>query len=81
MQLFRYVEGQFKSSVYRKVPPTLASVYINEELPLRELLEVLLGPEGRRRLQLRHMTNEDLFSAKRLTLGLHYPSGCVIHTS
>jgi integrase/recombinase XerD len=28
---------------------------------LRELLEALLGPEGRRRLQLRHLTNDDLF--------------------
>jgi len=30
-------------------------------LPVRELLETLLGPEGRRRLQLRRMTNPDLF--------------------
>ena len=33
----------------------------NDELPIRELLGVLLGPEGKRRLRLRHMTNDDLF--------------------
>jgi len=43
------------------VSPILASV-LNEELGLRELLEVLLGPEGRRRLELRHKTNEELFT-------------------
>jgi len=43
------------------VSPTLASV-LSEELGLRELLEVLLGPEGRRRLELRHKTNRELFS-------------------
>jgi len=30
-------------------------------LPLRELLEALLGPEGRRRLELRHKSNDKLF--------------------
>lgn len=44
------------------VPPTLASVHITEELGLREILEVLLGTEGRRRLQLRHKTNRELFT-------------------
>ena len=40
---------------------------------MRELLEALLGPEGRRRLQLRHMTNEDLFKLydDDLVLRLH----------
>ena len=38
-----------------KKPPLL------EELPLRELLITLLGEGGRRRLQLRRMTNDDLF--------------------
>ena len=33
----------------------------NDELPIRELLEVLLGPEGRRRPMLWQMNNEDLF--------------------
>ena len=54
------------------LPPTIASVLSEqksckvtgsalEELPLRELLESLLGVEGRRRLMLRHKTNEELF--------------------
>ena len=55
-----------------RVPPTTASV-LDEELPLRELLETLLGPEGRRRLRLRHMTNEELFKLynSELLLRLH----------
>jgi len=40
--------------------PTIASLQ-NEELPLRELLETLLGPEGRRRLKLKHIANSELF--------------------
>jgi hypothetical protein len=32
-----------------------------EELPLRKLLETLLGPEGRRRLKLRYMTSDEVF--------------------
>jgi len=43
------------------VSPTLASLQ-SEELPLRELLEALLGPEGRRRLELGHKSNDELFS-------------------
>jgi hypothetical protein len=44
-------------------------------LPLRELLEVLLGAEGRRRLMLRRMTNEGLFHLydSDLILRLHSP--------
>ncbi len=44
-----------------------------EELPLRELLEALLGPEGRRRLRLRHKTNQELFRLydSELTLRIH----------
>jgi len=39
---------------------------------LRELLEILLGPEGRRRLQLRHLTNDQLFQLyDDLVLRLH----------
>ena len=47
----------------------------NEELPLRELLEALLGVEGRRRLMLRRMTNEELFQLYDgdLVLRLHSP--------
>ncbi|MFC1899646.1 hypothetical protein ACFLXP_04895 [Chloroflexota bacterium] len=30
----------------------------NDELPIKELLEVLLGAEGRRRLTLRQLKNE-----------------------
>ncbi|MFC2044824.1 tyrosine-type recombinase/integrase [Chloroflexota bacterium] len=42
-------------------------------MPLRELLEVLLGTEGKRRLRLRHMTNEELFKLydNDLVLRLH----------
>jgi hypothetical protein len=44
-----------------------------EELPLRELLETLLGPEGRRRLKLRYMTNDGVFQLydSELALRLH----------
>ena len=44
-----------------------------EDLPLRELLETLLGPEGRRRLKLRHMTNDEVFQLYEgdLMLRLH----------
>ena len=44
-----------------------------EELPLRELLETLLGAEGKRRLMLRHMTSDDLFQLydSDLVLRLH----------
>ena len=42
------------------VPPIIASV-LSEELLLRELLEAVLGPEGRRRLMLRHLNNDNLF--------------------
>jgi integrase len=34
-----------------------------EDLPIRELLEMLLGEEGKRRLRLRRMTNGQLFEA------------------
>ena len=52
---------------YRPFPHRL------EDLPLRELLEILLGPEGRRRLRLRHMTNEEGFKQydSELMLRLH----------
>ena len=45
----------------------------NEELPIRELLETLLGPEGRRRLMLRRMGNQELFEVydSDLVLRLH----------
>ena len=33
-----------------------------ESLTLRELLEMLLGEDGKRRLRLRYMTNDDLFA-------------------
>jgi len=45
----------------------------NEELPLRELLEALLGVEGRRRLMLRRMTNEELFQLYDGDLVLRLP--------
>ena len=34
-----------------------------EELPLRQLLELLLGEDGKRKLRLRQMTNEQLFAS------------------
>jgi hypothetical protein len=42
---------------------------------MRELLEVLLGPEGRRRLALRDKTNEELFKLYKddLVLRLRNP--------
>jgi integrase/recombinase XerD len=43
------------------VPPTIVAV-LSEEQGLRELLEALLGPEGRRRLALKHKTNDELFT-------------------
>ena len=33
-----------------------------QELPLRDLLIALLGPEGRRRLELRNLSNHQLFA-------------------
>jgi hypothetical protein len=54
-------ENQFKSSAYCHPISTIASVLF-EALGLRELLEELLGPEGRRRLALKNKTNEELFT-------------------
>jgi hypothetical protein len=42
------------------VSPTIASV-LGQDLPLSVVLEALLGPDGKRRLRLRHMQNEELF--------------------
>jgi hypothetical protein len=33
-----------------------------EELPIRDLLVALIGPEGRRRLELRYLSNDKLFT-------------------
>ena len=44
------------------VPPIPASVHITEELPLRELLEILLGADGRRKLRLRTKSNNELLT-------------------
>ena len=54
------------------VPPILASV-LSEELGLRELLEALLGPEGRRKLSLMTKTNQELFTLydSELVLKVH----------
>jgi integrase/recombinase XerD len=43
------------------VPPTTVAV-LSGEPGLRELLEALLGPEGRRRLALKNKTNDELFA-------------------
>ena len=46
----------FKSSTAHIAP------VLSEQLGLRELLEALLGAEGRRRLEMRHKSNNELFS-------------------
>ena len=44
-------------------PPLLEKVNGSlEELPLRDLLVALIGPEGRRRLELRQLSNDKLFT-------------------
>ena len=35
---------------------------LSEDFGIREMLEVLMGPEGRRKLRLRHKTNDELFA-------------------
>ena len=35
--------------------------FLTEDFSIREMLEVLMGPEGKRKLRLRHKTNEELF--------------------
>ncbi|MCX6006484.1 MAG: hypothetical protein NTZ34_04385, partial [Chloroflexi bacterium] len=59
---------------------------ILESLPLRDLIETLLGAEGKRRIMLRQMTNDELFklydsdivlrlhNAKNLSSGITVPS-------
>lgn len=56
------------------VLPTIASV-LNEEPSVRELLELLLTSEARRRLRLRNKTNEELFTLfqAELLLKVHNP--------
>ena len=52
--------------------PRLQKVYGSpEELPLRDLLVALLGPEGRRRVQLRYLPNDKLFVMYQAELILH----------
>jgi integrase len=48
-----------------------------EELPLRQLLELLLGEDGKRKLRLRQMTNEQLFASydSELVLKNQSPKG------
>jgi site-specific recombinase XerD len=68
------------------VPPTIERVpnnnaavpirnaaLLNEEMDLRSLLEVLLGPEGKRRLKLRNLSNSELFKLydNEIVLRLH----------
>jgi len=49
------------------------SSVLSDDLALRELLEVLLGQEGRRRLSLRHKNNNELFTLydNELVLRVH----------
>jgi hypothetical protein len=51
--------------------------YDNEELPLRQLLELLLGEDGKRKLRLRQMTNDQLFASydSELVLKNQSPKG------
>jgi integrase/recombinase XerD len=52
---------------------SLSGDQLYESLPIRKLLEVLLGPDGRRRLALREKTNDELFGLYHddLVLRLH----------
>ena len=54
------IEGKFKSSAYCTRWPTKAMV--PEELPLRELLMMLLGKQGKRRMQNKTKSNDQVFS-------------------
>ena len=45
-----------------------------ENLPLREILSLLLGPEGRRMLSLRTKSNDELFRLWRAELAFRYRS-------
>jgi len=45
-----------------------------EDLPLKELLEMLLGEEGKRRLRLRHIPNNELFKLYDAELICHHRS-------
>jgi hypothetical protein len=46
-----------------------------EDLPLRELLLTLLGPEGRRRLELKNLSNDQLFPLYFGDLALRITNG------
>jgi len=54
------------------LPPTTSAV-LPEDLPLRELLKTLLGPEGKRRLRMKYLTNQEFFKLydSDLVLRLH----------
>jgi len=58
------------------VPPIFAPI-LSGEPGLRELLEVLLGPEGRRRLELRDKTNDELFTLYDADLVLRVMQRCL----
>jgi integrase len=53
---FEAKNGGFETNLLGKVNGSL------EELPLRDLLVALIGPEGRRRLELRYLSNDKLFT-------------------
>jgi len=48
--------------------------FLTENLSLREMLEVLLGPMGKRRLRLRHKSNPELFGLFDSQLALRHRS-------
>jgi len=58
--------------------PTKSQV-LSELLELRELLGLLLGSEGKRKLELRQKTNEELFSLYDGELIFHHRSGRGLH--
>ena len=53
---FQAKNEEIKSTLLEKVNGSL------EDLPLRDLLLIIMGPEGRRRLELKYVSNDKLFT-------------------
>jgi hypothetical protein len=47
---------------------------LSEDFSIREMLEALIGPEGKRKLRLRHKTNDELFALYDSQLVLEHRS-------
>jgi integrase len=73
-------QGTHKPLVGGSNPPATTKVLVRDDnsgqeiLPLREILILLLGSEGKRVLSLRTKTNPELFELYRAELGLRYRS-------